>query len=295
MGRKRKDVEFWDAARLNTLTYEYYYRYLTEIATTCFDWKNLPPEIDVRFMELTLYRQGHVLFFYDDGLGEYLCLTATLHGRWDVYNRPTEREAYASNDYQNGLSYKNSVIIYNNYLRCATQLDMEMYARRLMEIERTIDVNVRGQKTPKVLTCQENQRLVLENLYMQYSGNFPFIFGDKKLDFQGLNTLDTTSPYVSDKLQILKRQILNEALTFLGIENNSNEKAERLVENESVSNLGAVQANRNARLAARQQACREINKMFGLNISVEYKNPLSIDRGEETASGEIHNGNPDNL
>ena len=150
-------------------------------------------------------------------------------------------------------------------------LDVEMYARRLYEIERTIDVNVKAQKTPILIRATENQRLTMKNLYMQYDGNEPFIFGDKQLDMDGIKVLKTDAPYVADKLNILKRQIWNEALTYLGIENSNTEKRERLVSDEITSNLGGVAAQRFCRLNARRKAAEQINKMFGLNIQVDFR------------------------
>ena len=295
MGKKRR-TRFYDTLEMNRKTYDYYLRRLTELCTTSIKWNNLPDSIDERFLEMALYNKGMCVFFRDEVLG-FLALDVMIGGTWNVYNIPTQRTAFASNGYQVELTPENSVIIFNNFLRTPTIIDMELYAARLYEIERALDVNIKGQKTPKIITCSENQRLVMENLMMQYEGNYPFIFGDKSLETQGLSSIDTTSPFVSDKLQIVKRQIFNEALTFIGIENNSNEKEERLVTNESISNLGSVQASRIQRLASREQACRQINEMFGLNISVEFKTPLSIDSllKEDGESGEVHDGTKDNM
>lgn len=295
MGKRRNNV-FNDTLAMNRKTYNHYLRRLTELATTSIKWNNLPETIDERFLEMVLYNKGMAVFFRDEVLG-FLCLEVMIGGSWNVYNTPNQRTAFATNGYQVNLTPENSVIIFNNFLRTPSIIDMELYALRLYEIERALDVNIKGQKTPKIITCSENQRLVMQNLMMQYEGNFPFIFGDKSLETQGLSSIDTASPFVADKLQIVKRQIFNEALTFLGIENNSNEKEERLVTNESISNLGSVQAARVQRLASREQACRQINDMFGLNISVDFKTPLSIDsmlkKGEE--NGEVYDRTQVNL
>lgn len=270
MSRKNKDYQFWDSARMNRDTFLQYYNRLTELSLNMYEWKNLPDSVDPRFLELTLFSDGMAVFFQDDVLG-YLALQCMIGGSLNVYRVPLWRKAYATNGYNQQLTPQNSVIIFNNYLRTNNLLDIEMYARRLTEIERSIDVNVKGQKTPKVLTCPENQRLVLKNLYMQYEGNEPFIFGDKKLDIEGLKVLDTTSPFVADKLQILKRQVWNEALTYIGIENSNTEKKERLVTDEINSNLGGVEAQRFTRLNARRDAVKMINKMFDLDIQVDFR------------------------
>lgn len=266
MGKRPK----WESAALNDKTYlDYYYR-LTELAINMFEWKNLPPSVDERFLELTLYSTGMAIFFEDEVLS-YLALTTTIGGNLDVYRIPTIRRAYATNGYNRELNNENSVLIFNNFLRQPSMLAIELYARRLYEIERTIDVNVKAQKTPVLIQGTEQQRLTLKNLYMQYDGNEPFIFGDKNLDLQGVKAISTQAPYVADKLEILKRQIWGEALTYLGIENANTEKRERLITDEVTSNLGSVEAQRYTKLNARRQAAKKINEMFGLNIEVDFR------------------------
>lgn len=265
-GKKAK----WESASLNSRTYMQYYNRLLELAINMYEWKNLPDTIDERFLELTLFSDGMAVYFRDEVLGD-LCLQTMIGGNLDVYRVPMERTAYASNGYQVQLNPRNSVIIFNNYTHTNSTLDIEMYARRLYEIERTIDVNVKAQKTPMLIKGSEEQRLTLKNLYMQYDGNEPFIFGDNNLNVDGMQVLMTNAPYVADKLNILKRQIWNEALTYLGIENSNTEKKERLVSDEVTTNLGGVEAQRFCRLNARRQAAKAINKMFGLNITVDFR------------------------
>lgn len=275
-GKKAK----WESASLNNRTYMQYYNRLLELAINMYEWKNLPDTIDERFLELTLFSDGMAVYFRDEVLGD-LCLQTMIGGNLDVYRIPMERTAYATNGYQVQLNPSNSVIIFNNYTHTNSTLDIEMYARRLYEIERTIDVNVKAQKTPMLIKGSEEQRLTLKNLYMQYDGNEPFIFGDNNLNVDGMQVLMTNAPYVADKLNILKRQIWNEALTYLGIENSNTEKKERLVSDEVTTNLGGVEAQRFCRLNARRQAAKAINKMFGLNITVDFReDTYKEDEGE---------------
>lgn len=301
MRKKRKKAE-WDSAYMNNRTYLQYYNRLTELAVSMFEWKNLPSTVDERYLELTLYSQGMAIFFQDEALADkdlanggdgYVVMQTTIDGRLDIYRIPKRRRAYASNGYQINLTDKDSVIIYNNYLRTNSMLDIEMYARRLYEIERAIDVNVRGQKTPKIILCNEDQRLVLKNLFMQYDGNEPFIFGSKQLDLTGINSVDISSPYVADKLNQLKREIFNEALTYLGISNVNIQKKERLLVDEVTRNMGSVEAQKYTRLNARKEACKKINELFGLDIDVEYREDVKL--LEAINSGDIEQtGGEDN-
>lgn len=269
MGRK-KQREFWESSAMNNVTYMHYYNRLTELAISMFEWKNLPASVDPRFLETVLFTNGVAVFFKDDVIGE-LALRVTLGGDFDVYNIPKTRRAYASNGYQNALNEENSVLIYNNYLHSNSRNDIEMYAKRLYNLDRAIDVNANAQKTPVLIKCDETQRLTMKNLYMQYDGNTPFIFGDSNLQANGFTVLKTDAPYVADKLYSLKTQIWNEALTYLGISNINIQKKERLITDEVTRNQGGTIASRYSRLQSRREAVDKINTMFGLNIEVNYR------------------------
>lgn len=276
MSRKRKKYsQFTQSALLNTLTYQMWCDRLTDLALARFTWGNIPDTIDPRFLELTLLESGHCLWYLDDVVGRFLALPAVLSGEWDVYNTPLYRTARASNGYFWNGDINNSVIIYNNYLRTPAFPTIELYAYRLAELERTIDTNVKAQKTPVLLQGTESQRLSLINLYMQYDGNQPFIFGNKDNALDGVTVINTGAPLVAPQLTILKHQYFNEYLSYLGIENSNEDKKERLVANEVGSNYGNVEMSRRTALQSRQDAAEKINKMFGLDISVEFNSNLS--------------------
>lgn len=270
MGRRKHDI-FDESMVLNNLTYRQYLNRLTELAISMFEWKNLPDTVDARYLELHLFETGCMVYFKDDVIGD-LCLDCIVNGKLDVYGNPLLRRAYSGyNNYQKLLTYKDSVIIWNNYLHSNSILDVEMFARRLYNIDRIIDINANAQKTPVLVLGNEKQRLTLLNLYKEYDGNAPFIFGDKNLDINALKALSTNAPYVCDKLYQLKTQIWNEALTYLGISNINIQKKERLITDEVTRNQGGTIASRYSRLESRRQAVEKINDMFGTNIEVNYR------------------------
>lgn len=270
MGR-RKRTNFEDSAATNTLTYMQYLRRLMELSMSMFEWKNLPNTVDPRYIELRLFETGSVVFFKDDVLGE-LCLDCIQQGNFDVYGNPITRRAYSCyNNYQKVLNDKDSVIIWNNYLRTNSVTDIQLYAKRLWDLDRSVDVNAKAQKTPILIQCNEKQKLSMKNLYMQYDGNIPAIFADNNIDINGIKVINTQAPYVADKLYQLKNQIWNEALTYLGISNLNINKQERLITDEVSSSQGSTISSRYSRLECRKQAVEKINEMFGLDIEVDYR------------------------
>ena len=271
MGRRKK-TNFEESLLMNNATYTQYFNRLMELSISMFEWKNLPSTCDVRYLELALFMNGSAVFFQDDVLEDYVALDVICSGRLDVYGNPVLRRAYSRfNNYQKLLKGNNSVIIWNNYTRTNSVLDVEMFARRLYNLDRIIDINANAQKTPVLIKCDETQRLTMLNVYKEYDGNSPVIFGDKALNSNGLEVLSTGAPYVADKIYMLKTQIWNEALTYLGISNINVQKKERLITDEVTRNQGGTIASRYSRLESRREAVRKINDMFGLNIEVNYR------------------------
>ena len=273
----KKKTEFWESAQMNNYTFRQYYNRLLELAISRFEWYGLPKTIDVRYLELCLFSDGHSVFFKDEELG-FLALRCALGGRLNVYRIPMNRRAYAANGYNRQLDYTNSVVIFNNNLHTNSMLDLEMFSKRLYNLDRAIDVNANAQKTPVLILCDENQRLTMENLYQQFDGNRPFIFGDKSINTTDcVKALNTGAPFVADKLYQLKTEIWNEALTYLGISNVNIMKKERLITDEVNRSVAGSVASRYSALQARKYACEQINEMFGLNVDVAFRENIEYD------------------
>lgn len=262
---RKKNVKLF-----NDYTFLDYFFRLQELYINMFEWKNLPDTVNERFLELTLFEYGYAVYFNDEELGN-LALTCTIAGRLNIYREPIYRRAYGVNGYQKELTENDSVMIYNNYLRQPAALTILLYAKRLSEIERTIEVNVKAQKTPILIRCDEHELKTMREAYKQYTENSPLVIASKNTDLQSFDVLKTDAPYVADRLETLKRQIWSEALTYCGIENTVSEKKERLVTDEVSSNLGSTYAQRYVALNARRMAAKQINDMFGTNIEVDFK------------------------
>lgn len=262
------------AKRLNDITFLDYYNRLKLLAQTAFKWNNLPNGMDEKWIEQFLFSEGKCIFFKDPVLG-FMVTKCADSGILNPYDEPTKLTPIATNYYKNGQSYENGVdcvLIRNNDSMLPTHPTIQLYAYRLADITRTIDINVSAQKTPILIECSEKQRLTLKNVYAQWNENEPVIFGSKDLDLSGLKVLNTGAPAVFDKLQIQKHHIWNEVMTFLGINNANMDKRERLVDDEVQANNEQVEMFAQTMLKSREKACEQINALFGTNISVEYRN-----------------------
>ena len=282
MGKRK--TNFDESLLGNTATYGQYLRVLSELAVSMFEWQNVPDSIDVRYLEMQLFLTGVAVWFKDKELENQpqLCLSCLPGGNFDVYGYPTRITAYSRyNGYTKTLSNSDSVIIYNNFLRTPSVADSMIYAQRLYNLDRIIDVNANAQKTPILVRATEKQRLSLLNVYKEYDGNSPVIFGDNDLDPTALRAVTTNAPFVADKIYDLKTQYWNEALTRLGISNINTQKKERMITDEVTRNQGGVVASRYSRLESRRTAAHKINQMFGTNITVEYRQDYQIPEVED--------------
>ena len=256
---------------INDKTYIDYLNRLRLIATSLFTWDKLDDYAGYgasRFLEQTLFDNGRACFVYDDELG-YLALKVNPDDKLNVYNLPTRVLAW-SIGYTKKYDYADIVYIMNNELQLPTADTLQLMAYRLYETERTIDTNLIAQKTPVLIEGDTKTILTLKNVYMQYSGNTPFIFGNKSYDISNkLNVLKTDAPYLIDKLENHKHNIWNEAMTYLGIDNANTDKKERLITDEVESNNDLINYYLNCFYKTRKKACDDINNKYGLDIDIK--------------------------
>lgn len=270
--------------------YIQYMHDIENITLASIKWNRLPDSMNGRVVEQSLYDCGSSLVTRND-IGEIINLNCLPGGNFDIYGEPYYRQGYSKyNEYNIECSPENSVIIWNNMNRLNGVSMSVKYATMLANIDLTIKVNVFTQKTPVMITGSDKNMLSLENLFMQYGGFSPVIYGDSDYDFSSLKVLDLKSPFVSKELYELKEKIWNEMLTRLGISSVQFQKSERLIKDEVNRSLGGTTIYRNARMEPRKQAAEKINKMFNLDIWPEFNEEM-----EGISYGELYNGSEENM
>lgn len=287
---KTNSIDFLDSLFLNKYQYDDYIERIKKICLSMFEWVNLPSSMNSRYLEECLFYLGQASLLYDNEYG-FINTKCTSDGRINIYGLPTNLRCY-SFDYNTsrklyvGLNNpdeqkdKEAILVMNNYERIPTLSTCELFARKLTNADLTAYVNIQAQKTPVLVLCKENQRLTLENMYSQYEGNRPVIFGDStELDINSIKSVNTNAPFIADKIMDYKKEIWNELLTFLGINNLMLEKKERLVSDEANSNNELINMNLQSFLIPRQEACKKFNELFGLTgtdkeISVRVRSDL---------------------
>lgn len=293
MGKKimnfRNNYKFIDNLLMNDLTFYDYLDRFRKVALSVFEWVNLPKTMNSMWLEKCLFYEGQATLLKDKNYG-FINTKCCSDGDINIYGLPsslhcysfqydTSRKLYTGLD-SNSDEFEDCILVQNNWERIPTTGTIELFAYRLYEAEQTAFTNIKAQKTPVLLLVDETQRLMMENLYSQYDGNKPFIFGDKKqINQDTLKAIRTDAPFVADKIIDYKKEIWNEALTFLGINNIMVDKKERLITDEANSNNELINLNLQSYLAPRQEACKQFNEKFGLTgtdkeISVRVRSDL---------------------
>lgn len=272
-----------DAMIENVATYDDYFNRLMKIATSLFEWQNLPNSMNARWLELCLFFKGQAALLYDEEYG-FINTEATDGGYINIYHLPTEIECVGNQYHKKRMLYsgfnentpkeEECILVMNNDFGVPTASTIRLFASRLAEAQRTADVNIKAQRTPVLIVTDEKQRLTMKNMYEQYDGNTPAIFGDKNaITPDALKAIKTDAPFLAEKIMEYKREIWNEALSFLGISNLA-EKKERLISSEVDSNNELINLNLQSYLAPRKRACEQFNEKFGENIDVKVRSDL---------------------
>lgn len=269
MARKRANL----TDLLNDLTFKVIFEKYKLVSMNAFEWSGLPDGIEERHIEREMFDRGKAVLFIRPESRKSMVLPVADGGRVNIQGDPLNYRAYGIG-YSKELRADECVIIENNKLRLPTRDFVMFYTNKIVEAERTMDVNVKANKTPVVLVCDDKDVLSMKRIFQQVDGNTPAIFADKALNLDNIQALDLKAKFLGVELMDYKKAVENELLTFLGLNNTPYEKRERLITDEANSNNQLITSFSDLQLEARERACEKINSMFGLNISVKRRNEV---------------------
>ena len=285
MGRKRKPV-INDNIERDPMRLTKYYQML---ALNRYKWENLPNGIESRYIEQMLFDNGECALFDHPDFG-LTVLRSSSRENLNIYGEPTKLTLTGFNEHRT-VMIDDCVRIMNNDLALPTLPDIVYYARRMAEIDDIIMQNLRQQRVPYLFATDENNAFSMKSLYDRMYQGEQAIFIDKEMlkgEPENIMVIPTVAPYLVDKLQIQKQEMERELLTFLGI-NNTLEKKERLLVDETNSNNQFIKMASDIGFKQRQLACEQLNEMFGLNVRViETQDEM---QEEVMNDGELYNGN----
>lgn len=271
-----------------------YYTYLMKLrqcralAENVFCYENMPEMIDVAYMNAVLVNKGAIAFFKDEVMG-LIALPFSISGKLDVYGRPQRIIAYGKNGYNKPLNKGEFVIMYDNYGRYPLILDIYQYSERLAELERTKDINIRQQRTPRIWQTSDEKMRTLKDILNNVDAYADDVIAYDSFAIDEINGVLLPAPFVADKLQDEKEKLWNEFLRLIGVSNVSIQKKERNIKDEISASNGGTIASRFNRFEPRKKALEQIKEKFDIDIKVSYYDglPTNMKEVEDYTESEV--------
>lgn len=247
---------------------------MLRLAQSSIKWEGLPDYLDLTYLEGVLIRTGSAILVYDNEVGRYFIGQNASTGAIDIDGYPINRSLIFRNGQQIWCDPEDSVIIYNNALRCSDLWLYEMLADDMCQMDMAVRVNISTQKTMPMIPTREEKRLTVENIMNALDDNMPYLLLDaNNIDVEAFKAsllFDNKRSFTADNITQVQREWWNRTLTLIGINNVNVEKRERVNTMETSSNLDEIATMRRDRLNAREYACKRMKLKFGLNVKVSY-------------------------
>lgn len=273
MGKALKNYADWRLQE-SIKEYNFYFKKYQRLLQSLFTWSNLPNKISSRFIENKLFFNGLLIFYKSKKLGFYVIAQASPVGLND-YEEPTAYRAYGVNRINEYVLPKDCVPIWNDMFIEPNVGNVNFFAKRLSNIQKTFDINLEQIKNPYIISCPESQRESVKQVIKQKSDGVPYIFTSDDFDNQvRINVFNLNIQNFTKELQEVKNNIMSEGLTFFGIDNVDIFKRERLVSGETEQNNEQIFLNKNSMFQSRRKAVEEINSKFGLEIRVDISSEI---------------------
>lgn len=246
------------------------------LAIKRFKWTNLPVGLTSDRLEEMLITHG-VLGGYMNDNNTLTILPLHGTGGVNIYNEHISYVLTGYNGTTNTL-VKEDVCRLKNNPTCSNDVDtLEIYAKRISDIECTQEVNLFQMNIPKILSTTRDGILTAKNIIKKIQ-EFKFVVYTRE---KGINqqlkqddVIDTSAPYLLDKLGDYETFYRNKALSFLAINNANTTKRERLIVDEVNANNDLLNTILDMMYEERQEFCEEVREKFNIEITVEKREVL---------------------
>lgn len=257
---------------------------------TMFEWQNLPNTLPMVELEKMLQINGYAIIAKYKG--DVYAFNGGFAGQ-DPYNRPTQviinnpalklNTTYTINE--------DCIVIKNDDMKQGLIKIYEYFGQRLIENQITMLMTDYNLRMPFTISSSDDQTTQSAKDYLNkiIDGSLGVI-GEQKL-FKALSVTPTNTKQTATFSDLYGYQqfIIAQLNNTIGLATNNNMKRERLTTNEIEVNKNASYPLVDNMLRNRQQAVEQINKMFGLNITVEYSSIWGTDNNDSEMSKDESN------
>lgn len=253
-------------------SYFYYCDTLFRKAMSIYQLKNAPDNWDIDYFMSVLLSMGFIAVT-NTALG-VLPLKCGLSGV-NVFNHFTT--VIIANPILGNLERtidEDATVIKMQYSYAGIIPIVQKYASMLAQCDSSISVNLMNSKVTFIGLVENKQTaLTMREMYSQISSGVPAVFvKGSQINGDSILYNHVKENFVAGDIQILKRKIMSEFLTEIGINNCNYEKKERLTDNEVEANDSEIQLNSGYWFDNINEGINKTNKMFNLNLKFELKN-----------------------
>lgn len=276
--RKPKDVD----GVMNTSNI-YYREYLLKKILSRFEFGNIPSYWDKDYFLETLFLDGKVCIL-DTTLG-VIPLKCGLKGI-GVFEQPTQ--AVIANPILGNMERTIDVdcaVIRLQYNFAGAGWIINRYATLLSMCDSSVAVNLMNTKAAYVFKADSKaQAATIQKMYDDITMGRPAVFVGESgaLNNENMFLMPAKQNFIADDVQLLKRKIINEFLTEIGINNTNLDKRERLTDDEVNANNDEVLANIQHWFDNISDGVERANKLFGLDITFKIRKFGGVSDGKSS-------------
>ena len=254
--------QYWQTAAYNQSLFFSFRDRIVSLALSRFKWLNLPATCDERYLEWALLTEGcATIAFPRMQPGVFYSTSAVQQGKPNVYDNPCSWRSVGNNGWSFNVNSGNGVFIWDNKTRYPLMQQIDIWARELVDVMRTKQMNRMHQRIPFILTGPQEKYYDMVNLYKQVAGGEPAIITTEGISTIDVQALQTGVPYLGEELQAEMINIWGQIYALMGIPNLPF-KAERQIQDE-VTNLAApTELAFLDPLGCRREACKKLNNRF---------------------------------
>ena len=253
---------YWQSPSFTNRVYTMYRNQILSLALTRFEWHNLPPTCNARFLEWTLLTQGQAtIAFPKDQPGVFYSTQVSWNSPPNVYDNPASWQSIGNNGWRFVAGPTQGVVVWDNLLRAPILDAIDLQARELTDLTRTEQINRLHQKTPYILTGPQDKKIDMTNLWKQIAGGEPAVIGTDGLSQIEISAIKTDVPYLASEIDAAIQNTWTRIYQLLGIDAMPF-KQERQIEDEVISQQAPSSMQALGFLSARREAADVLNTRF---------------------------------
>ncbi len=287
--RKRygNDV-YWQTSNYNTRLFMMFRAQMLGMALNRFKWVNLPKTCDTRYLEMTLCLQGQAsIAFPKKQRGTFYSTQLAQVGRPNIYDNPVAWRCIGNNGFNFNANWTQGVVVWDNRMRYPLLEKINVWARELVDVLRTKQLNRMHQKMPYVFGVPQEMEEQAANLFKQISGGEMATIGYPEISRLKPEVWNTNVAFIGEELTAEEQNIWNEFYQAIGVANQTF-KSERMIQDEVQSQKEPSELVRLDSLNCRREAAKKLNDRFGKYLDDEIRVIWDFDNASENYNF-VHN------